>query len=110
LVSVDNQHHEHDVLDEKSLEEMHSRFKVGMISELKKLALIKPDDSDAFANGMKSVLGYFKQLQSIKEIIQWIKQDFDGQMEQGVDILEFRRELEKRISILGNTAAKPDIS
>jgi len=109
-VSIYDQDHEHDGLDEKSLGEIQLRFKTGLVSKLKKLASIEPHNNDDFDNGMKSVLSYFKQLQSIEEIIKWIKQDFDVQSEPGVDILDFRRELEKRIAILGNTAIEPDIS
>ena len=77
------------------------------ISELETSMGVGEGDSE---QRLKSLTGFFKLLQSVEEMIKRIQQERDKKSDRGVDILEFRKELEKKISKLVDNKAEGVVS
>ena len=86
--------------DRSDLEGIAFKFREMIIGELANLDAVEGDEPVSNEQRLKSYLGFFKLLQCLEEMIKRVQQERDKKSERGVDILEFRRQLEEQIAKL----------
>lgn len=86
--------------DRSDLENITFKFRNIVIDELASLDTAKGEEFVTNEQRLKSYLGFFKLLQCLEEMIKRVQQERDAKSERGVDILEFRRQLEEQIAKL----------
>lgn len=86
--------------DRSDLEDITFKFREMIIGELANLDAVEGDEPVSNEQRLKSYLGFFKLLQCLEEMIKRVQQERDKKSERGVDILEFRRQLEEQIAKL----------
>lgn len=86
--------------DRSDLEDIAFRFRNLIIDKLASLDTADGDETVPNEQRLKSYLGFFKLLQCLEEMIKRVQQERDKKSERGVDILEFRRQLEEQIAKL----------
>ncbi len=87
--------------DEPSqLEEIAIKFRNKLLDKVSKFEDVEADEAISSEQQLKSYMGFFKLLQSLEEMIKRVQQEREKKSDRGVDILEFRRELEEQIAKL----------
>ena len=86
--------------DPARLEEIAIKFRDKILDELSKLDVTCSSETLTSEQQLKSYTGYFKLLQNLEEMIKRVQQERDKKSDRGVDILEFRRQLEEQIAKL----------
>lgn len=87
--------------DEPSeLEEIIIKFRDKLLDKVAKFEDVEADEALSTEQQLKSYIGFFKLLQSLEDMIKRVQQEREKKSERGVDILEFRRELEEQIAKL----------
>ena len=86
--------------DRSDLEDITLKLRDKIIDELASLDTIDSGEDISNEQRLKSYLGFFKLLQCLEEMIKRVQQESDAKSERGVDILEFRRQLEEQIAKL----------
>ncbi len=81
-----------------------------VLSDLSILEASMGDTDEVNEQRLKSLTGFFKLLQSIEEMIKRIQQERDKKTDRGVDILEFRQQLEKQIAKLVDDKIEETVS
>ena len=86
--------------DRSDFEDITFKFRNLVIDKLASLDTAEVDELIPNEQHLKSYLGFFKLLQCLEEMIIRGQQERDAESERGVDILEFRRQLEEEIAKL----------
>lgn len=86
--------------DRSQLEDIAFKFHKKIIEELASLDASNASENDTNEQRLKSYLGFFKLLQCLEEMIKRVQQERDKKSDRGVDILEFRQQLEEQIAKL----------
>ena len=86
--------------DRSDLEDITLKLRDKIIDELANLDTMNSGEDISNEQRLKSYLGFFKLLQCLEEMIKRVQQERDAKSERGVDILEFRRQLEEQIAEL----------
>lgn len=86
--------------DRSDFEDITFKFRNLVIDKLASLDTAEVDELIPNEQHLKSYLGFFKLLQCLEEMIKRVQQERDAESERGVDILEFRRQLEEQIAKL----------
>lgn len=81
-----------------------------ILTDLETLQNSKEPNELSGEQRLKSLTGFFKLLQSVEEMIKRIQQERDKKSNRGVDILEFRKQLEKQITKLVDEKTEGAIS
>jgi len=68
------------------------------MDELVGLEQVNSSEEISNEQRLKSYLGFFKLLQCLEEMMKRVQQERDKKSDRGVDILEFRRQLEEQIA------------
>lgn len=76
------------------------RLKDQIIVDLEKLEAMQEPDEISGEQRLKCLTGFFKLLQTVEEMIKRNQHERDKKLERGVDILEFRKQLEKQIATI----------
>ena len=86
--------------DPGKLEEIAIRLRDKILAELSAMETSKLLEEGSTEQRLKAYTGFFKLVQSLEEITKRIQQERDKKSDRGVDILEFRRQLEEQIAEL----------
>lgn len=86
--------------DRSDLEDIVFKFRNKIIEQLASIDTLDGDENVPNEQRLKSYLGFFKLLQCLEEMIKRVQQERDKKSERGVDILEFRQQLEEQIAKL----------
>lgn len=86
--------------DRNQLEDIAVKFRNKIIDELDALDKSNADEEVSNEQRLKSYLGFFKLLQCLEEMIKRVQKERDKKSDKGVDILEFRQQLEEQIAKL----------
>ena len=68
------------------------------MDELVGLEQVNSSEEISNEQRLKSYLGFFTLLQCLEEMMKRVQQERDKKSDRGVDILEFRRQLEEQIA------------
>ena len=100
-MSFNSKYWEYSLSDDRSdLEDITFKFRNKIIDELASLDTLNTKEDISNEQRLKSYLGFFKLLQCLEEMIKRVQQERDKKSDRGVDILEFRRQLEEQIAKL----------
>ena len=94
-------------------EEIVTKLQNMVLAELKEIEAAKITDTATPATTeqkLKTYTGFFKLVQLLEETTQEIKQKRDKKSDRGIDILEFRKQLEKQITKLVDNKIEEIIS
>jgi len=86
--------------DRSQLEDIASQFHKKIIDELANLDTSNDEEGLSSEQRLKSYLGFFKLLQCLEEMMKRVQIERDKKSDRGVDILEFRQQLEEQIAKL----------
>jgi hypothetical protein len=92
------------------LEKIAMRFRNLLFSQLAGFEHEKNSDTKTEEQKLKSYAGFFKLVQSLEEMINRIQIERDKKSSRGVDILEFRQQLEKQIAKLVDENSEKPVS
>ena len=84
-----------------------------ILAELKEIEEAKITDSETpttIEQKLKTYTGFFKLVHLLEETTQQIKQERDKKSDRGIDILEFRKQLEKQIAKLVDDKIEETVS
>ena len=84
-------------VDRSQLEDITIKFHNKIMDELVGLEQVNSSEEISNEQRLKSYLGFFKLLQCLEEMMKRVQQERDKKSDRGVDILEFRRQLEEQI-------------
>lgn len=76
------------------------KLRNSVLSELDFLTTDKDQEKTSSEQRLKLLTGFFKLLQALEEKLEQKKEERDKKPDRGVDILEFRRQLEEQIARL----------
>lgn len=85
-------------VDRSQLEDITIKFHNKIMDELVGLEQVNSSEEISNEQRLKSYLGFFKLLQCLEEMMKRVQQERDKKSDRGVDILEFRRQLEEQIA------------
>lgn len=86
--------------DPNNLEALATKLRGKIFHELSRMDSSNELDESSLQDRLKSYTGFFKLLQNLEEMIKRIEHERDKKLDRGVDILEFRRQLEEQIARL----------
>ncbi len=86
--------------DRSDLEDITFKLRDKIIDELASLDTANNSEDVSDEQRLKSYLGFFKLLQCLEEMMKRVQQEREKKSDRGVDILEFRRQLEEQITKL----------
>ena len=82
------------------MEDIVIKLRNSVLSELDFLTTDKDQEKTSSEQRLKLLTGFFKLLQGLEEMLEQKKEERDKKPDRGVDILEFRRQLEEQIARL----------
>lgn len=86
------------------------RLKHQILKDLEKLETMSEPDEISGEHRLKCLTGIFKLLQTVEEMIKRSRDERERKQDRGVDILEFRKQLEKQIAKLVDKKAEGIVS
>ncbi len=86
--------------DSDQLEKIATKLKNIICAELSNMETHIEVETTSTEQKLKAYTGFFKLVQNLEEMIKRIQTDRDKKSNRGVDILEFRKQLEKQIAKL----------
>lgn len=92
------------------LEKIAIRFRKLLLSQLANFELEENHADIQQEQKLKSYAGFFKLVQNLEEMINRIQIERDKKSSRGVDILEFRQQLEKQIAKLVDENSEKPVS
>ncbi len=94
----------------RALESAVLRLRTRLMGELEKTETEEDFLTASSEYRMKVLSGIFKALQGVEDMINRIKRDSDSDAQRGIDVVEFRRQLEEQIARLVEKEAEATVS
>jgi len=84
------------------------RLRARLLEELEQTETCEDFKSATTEQRMKTLTGIFKTLQGVEDMINRIRQESELDQKRGVDVVEFRRQLEEQIArLVEQESARP---
>ncbi|MEM7214851.1 MAG: hypothetical protein AAF423_04845 [Pseudomonadota bacterium] len=91
---------------EETVVDLHRR----LAEEMKQLDAALTDEDVTTEQRFRTFTGYFKMVQGVELMINGIRQQREQDREQGIELVEFRRQLEEQISRIVDAEAEGTVS
>ena len=92
------------------MEDIVMKLRNSVLSELDILTTDKDQEKTSSEQRLKLLTGFFKLLQGLEEMVEQKQQERDKSSDRGVDILEYRRQLEEQIARLVDRETETAVS